>query len=99
MKAVFVHWLSPAAVDLSALDIGFFTALVWLDGVVHRARAWVGQIVTFFAYSPPSLPLGSLTPTQPGSTLRLEGRLQPPVSAIPSKWAKASAAAEAAVVA
>ena len=63
MNALFVHWLSPAAVDLSALDIGFFTALVWLDGVVHRARAWVGQIVTFFAYSPPSLPLGSLTPT------------------------------------
>ena len=31
--------------------------------VVH---AWVGQIITFFAYSPPSLPLGSLTPTQPG---------------------------------
>ena len=30
--------------------------------VVH---AWVGQIITFFAYSPPSLPLGSLTPTQP----------------------------------
>ena len=32
-------------------------------GVVH---AWVGQIVTFFAYRPPSAPLGSLTPTQPG---------------------------------
>ena len=32
-------------------------------GLVH---AWVGQIVTFFAYSPPSRPLGSLTPTQPG---------------------------------
>ena len=32
-------------------------------GVVH---AWVGQIVTFFAYRPPSRPLGSLTPTQPG---------------------------------
>ena len=32
-------------------------------GVVH---AWVGQIVTFFAYSPPSRPLGSPTPTQPG---------------------------------
>ena len=29
-------------------------------------QAWVGQIVTFFAYSPPSRPLGSLTPTQPG---------------------------------
>ena len=28
-------------------------------GVVH---AWLGQIVTFFAYSPPSRPLGSLTP-------------------------------------
>eukprot|EP00964_Phaeocystis_antarctica_P130069 scaffold93899_cov27-Phaeocystis_antarctica.AAC.1 len=27
-------------------------------------QAWVGQIVTFFAYSPPSRPLGSLTPTQ-----------------------------------
>ena len=32
-------------------------------GMLH---AWVGQIVTFFAYSPPSRPLGSLTPTQPG---------------------------------
>ena len=32
-------------------------------GMVH---AWVGQIVTFFAYRPPSRPLGSLTPTQPG---------------------------------
>ena len=27
---------------------------------------WVGQIVTFFAYSPPSRPLGSPPPTQPG---------------------------------
>ena len=35
----------------------------FLKGIVH---AWVGQIVTFFAYSPPSRPLGSLTPTQPG---------------------------------
>ena len=33
------------------------------EGVVH---AWVGQIVTFFAYRLPSRPLGSLTPTQPG---------------------------------
>ena len=32
-------------------------------GVVH---AQVGQIVTFFVYRPPSRPLGSLTPTQPG---------------------------------
>ena len=32
-------------------------------GMLH---SWVGQIVTFFAYSPPSRPLGSLTPTQPG---------------------------------
>ena len=32
-------------------------------GLVH---AWVGQMVTFFAYSPPSRPLGSPTPTQPG---------------------------------
>jgi len=30
------------------------------------ARAGVGQIVTFFVYRPPSRPLGSLTPTQPG---------------------------------
>eukprot|EP00964_Phaeocystis_antarctica_P104683 scaffold69795_cov58-Phaeocystis_antarctica.AAC.4 len=36
---------------------------VFGSGVVHP---WVGQIVTFFAYSPPSRPLGSLTPTQPG---------------------------------
>eukprot|EP00964_Phaeocystis_antarctica_P002465 scaffold1288_cov35-Phaeocystis_antarctica.AAC.2 len=32
-------------------------------GMLHP---WVGQIVTFFAYSPPSRHLGSLTPTQPG---------------------------------
>ena len=32
-------------------------------GVVH---AWVGQIVPFFAYSPPSRPLDSPTPIQPG---------------------------------
>ena len=31
-----------------------------IDGVVHT---WVGQIVFFFAYSPPSRPLGSSTPT------------------------------------
>ena len=31
-----------------------------LLGMVH---AWVGQIVTFFAYTPPSRPLGSSTPT------------------------------------
>ena len=37
-------------------------------GIVH---AWVGQIVTFFAYSPPSRPLGSLTPTQPGRVIPL----------------------------
>ena len=34
-----------------------------LIGVLH---AYVGQIVTFFAYSPLSRPLGSPTPTQPG---------------------------------
>ena len=28
--------------------------------------AWVGQIVSFFAYSPPSRPLAPPTPTQPG---------------------------------
>ena len=33
------------------------------EGVV---QARVGQIVTFFAYRPPSRPQGSLTPTQPG---------------------------------
>ena len=38
-------------------------ALVLVYGVVH---AWLGQIVTFFAYSPPSRSLGSLTPTKPG---------------------------------
>ena len=38
-------------------------------GVVH---AWVGQIVTFFAYRPPSRPQGSLTPRlvpSPGGSL------------------------------
>ena len=33
-----------------------------MAGVVH---AWVGQIVTLFAYSLPSRPLDSPTPTQP----------------------------------
>jgi hypothetical protein len=40
----------------------FYFTLRFLFGVVH---AWVGQIVTFFVYRPPSRPLGSLTPTQP----------------------------------
>ena len=45
-------------------------------GVVH---AWVGQIVTFFAYRPPSRPLGSLTPTQPGRvTNPTQGHPEPP---------------------
>ena len=40
-----------------------FTYIFLVGGLVH---AWVGQIVTFFAYRPPSRPLGSLRPTQPG---------------------------------
>ena len=48
---------------------------IWHD-VVH---AWVGQIVTFFAYRPPSRPLGSLTPTQPGRvTNPTQGHPEPP---------------------
>ena len=35
-------------------------------GAACTPGSWVGQIVTFFAYRPPSRPLGSLTPTQPG---------------------------------
>ena len=36
-------------------------------GVVYAwEAAWVGQIVTFFAYIPPSRPLDYPTPTQPG---------------------------------
>jgi hypothetical protein len=43
------------------------------------AHAWVGQIVTFFAYRPPSRPLGSLTPTQPGRvTNPTQGHPGPP---------------------
>ena len=45
-------------------------------GVVH---AKVGQIVTFFAYRPPSRPLGSLTLTQPGRfTNPTQGHPGPP---------------------
>ena len=45
-------------------------------GLVH---AWVGQIVTFFVYRPPSRPLGSLTPTQPGRvTNPTQGHPGPP---------------------
>ena len=45
-------------------------------GVVH---ARVGQIVTFFVYRPPSRPLGSLTPTQPGRvTNPTQGHPGPP---------------------
>ena len=45
-------------------------------GVVH---ALVGHIVTFFAYRPPSRPLGSLTPTQPGRvTNPTQGHPEPP---------------------
>jgi hypothetical protein len=48
----------------------------WSHGLVH---AWVGQIVTFFAYRPPSRPLGSLTPTQPGRvTNPTQGHPGPP---------------------
>ena len=46
-------------------------------------HAWVGQIVTFFVYRPPSRPLGSLTPTHslpsPGGSLtRLRATLGRP---------------------
>ena len=42
-------------------------------------HAWVGQIVTFFVYRPPSRPLGSLTPTQPGRvTNPTQGHPGPP---------------------
>ena len=54
-------------------------------GLVH---AWVGQIVTFFAYRPPSRPLGSLTvtPTLPspgGSLTRLWAALGSPSGRVP----------------
>ena len=52
---------------LSFVDLAVDEDRLWwamTRGVVH---AWVGQIVTFFAYSPPSRPLDSPTPTQPGS--------------------------------
>ena len=42
-------------------------------------HAWVGQIVTFFVYRPPSCPLGSLKPTQPGRvTNPTQGHPGPP---------------------
>ena len=48
---------------------------IW-TGVVH---ARVGQIVTFFVYRPPSRPLGSLKPTQPGRvTNPTQGHPGPP---------------------
>jgi hypothetical protein len=46
--------------------------------VVGLVHAWVGQMVTFFAYRPPSRPQGSLTPTVPspgGSLTRLRATL------------------------
>jgi len=47
-----------------------------LAGLVH---AWVGQMVTFFAYRPPSRPQGSLMPTQPGRvTNPTQGHPGPP---------------------
>ena len=50
--------------------------LRWAMGLVH---AWVGQIVTFFVYRPPSRPLGSLKPTQPGRVTNLtQGHPGPP---------------------
>ena len=49
---------------------------LWVLGVVH---AKVGQIVTFFAYRPPSRPQGSLTPAQPGRvTNPTQGHPGPP---------------------
>ena len=35
-------------------------------GMLYAVRLGGALIVSFFAYSPPSRPLGSLTPTQPG---------------------------------
>ena len=53
-----------------------YPTLVASSGVVH---AWVGQIVTFFAYRPPRRPQGSLTPTQPGRvTNPTQGHPGPP---------------------
>ena len=50
-----------------------------LEGALGLVHAWVGQIVTFFAYRPPSRPQGSLTPTQPGSvTNPTQGHPGPP---------------------
>jgi hypothetical protein len=50
-----------------------------LEGAGGLVHAWVGQIVTFFAYRPPSRPQGSLTPTQPGSvTNPTQGHPGPP---------------------
>ena len=59
--------------------------------VYYRVRAWVGQIVTFFAYSPPSRPLGSLTPTQPGRVTETRlgaalGRLGKPLRQSAGSW-------------
>ena len=56
-------------------------------GVVHARRRTAtgtgrGQIVTFFVYRPPSRPLGSLTPTQPGRvTNPTQGHPGPPCEA------------------
>ena len=47
--------------------------------VVWVVHAWVGQIVTFFAYRPPSRPLDSPTLTQPGRvTNPTQGHPKPP---------------------
>ena len=52
------------ASSLGCIQRGAASALCNLK--VSLVHAWVGQIVTFFAYRPPSRPQGSLTPTQPG---------------------------------
>jgi hypothetical protein len=61
--------------EIPTANMSFLASLINF-GVVH---AWVGQIVTFFAYRPPSRPQGSLTPTQPGRvTNPTQGHPGPP---------------------
>ena len=69
---------------LHTVDVVRFFITPYIPGYMHRPKmrlvhAWVGQIVTFFAYRPPCRPQGSLTPTQPGRvTNPTQGHPGPP---------------------
>ena len=69
-------WYNRCSLSSLVSSVGSYGFTTSSSGVVH---AWVGQIVTFFAYRPPRRPQGSLTPAQPGRvTNPTQGHPGPP---------------------